>query len=163
MPTTAPLDSQLCFSLYAASLAVNRTLKPLLDWLGITYPQYLILMALWEQDERTVGMLAARLSLESSTVTPLAKRLEKAGMVTRVRNPDDERQVRVGLTAYGRALQDECGCLGEALAERSGMPGDRLANLNRDVQALQRALTDEGRQRALPLGPANGEPLETNR
>jgi MarR family transcriptional regulator, organic hydroperoxide resistance regulator len=142
MSAAAPLDSQLCFSLYATSMAVNRTYKPLLDRLGITYPQYLVLLALWEQDARTVGAIAARLRLESSTVTPLVKRLEAGGLVSRRRNPEDERQVQVRLTKRGAALQEECGCLAEALIERSGMAGKRLAALNKDVQALRDALTE---------------------
>jgi MarR family transcriptional regulator, organic hydroperoxide resistance regulator len=142
MPAAAPLDSQLCFSLYATSMAVNRTYKPLLDRLGITYPQYLVLLALWEQDARAVGAIAARLRLESSTVTPLVKRLEVGGLVTRTRNPADERQVQVRLTERGAALHEECGCLAEALIERSGMAGKRLAALNKDVQALRDALTE---------------------
>ena len=79
MSAATPLNSQLCFSLYATSMAVNRTYKPLLDQLGITYPQYLVLLTLWERNNRSVGAIAARLGLESSTVTPLAKRLEVAG------------------------------------------------------------------------------------
>jgi DNA-binding MarR family transcriptional regulator len=141
MSAAAPLDSQLCFSLYATSMAVNRTYKPLLDRLGITYPQYLALLVLWEEDGRTVGAIAGRLGLESSTVTPLVKRLEVAGLVTRTRNPQDERQVQVRLTERGAALQAECGCLAEALIERSGMAGKQLARLNKDVQALRDALT----------------------
>lgn len=141
MPT-APLDTQLCFSLYATSMAVTRTYKPLLDRLGLTYPQYLVLLALWEADGRTVGALATRLGLESSTLTPLVKRLEAAGFVTRTRNPADERQVQVRLTPPGAALQDSCGCLAEALLARSGLDPKRLAALNQDVQALRDALTD---------------------
>ena len=79
------LNQLLCFSLYSASMAVNRTYKPLLDELGITYPQYLVLNALWEEDGQTVGSIAERLSLESSTVTPLIKRLESAALLTRER------------------------------------------------------------------------------
>lgn len=142
MPAAAQLDDQLCFSLYATSMAVNRTYKPLLDGLGITYPQYLVLLALWEGDGRTVGAIAARLGLESSTLTPLIKRLEAAGLVTRTRNPEDERQVQVRLTPRGAALREECGCLAEALVARSGMPGKRLAALNSDVKALRDALTE---------------------
>jgi DNA-binding MarR family transcriptional regulator len=142
MSAAAPLDSQLCFALYATSMAVNRTYKPLLDRLGITYPQYLVLLALWEEDKRTVGTIALRLGLESSTVTPLVKRLEAAGLVARRRDPADERQVIVRLTERGAALHGECGCLAEALIERSGMAGKRLAALNKDVQALRDALTE---------------------
>ncbi len=154
MTAAALLDDQLCFSLYATSLAVSRTYKPLLDRLGITYPQYLVLLALWEGDGRTVGGIAARLGLESSTVTPLVKRLEAAGLVTRARNPSDERQVQVSLTGQGAALHGECGCLGEALVARSGMTAGRLAALNRDVQALRDAL------RRLSTEPGRDAPME---
>ncbi|MBB5711185.1 MarR family transcriptional regulator [Sphingomonas xinjiangensis] len=141
MPAALPLDDQLCFSLYATSMAITRAYKPMLDRLGITYPQYLVLHALWEQDGRTVGAIAQRLALESSTITPLVKRLEVAGFVTRERNPDDERQVRVRLTGRGAAMREECGCLAESLLERAGMGVDQLAALNRQVQALQHALS----------------------
>ncbi len=143
MSAAALLDSQLCFSLYAASMAVSRTYKPLLDRLGITYPQYLVLLALWEEDSRMVGAIATRLGLDSSTVTPLVKRLETAGLLTRTRTPDDERRVQVRLTERGAALREECGCLAEALIERSGMKGTQLAALNRDIQALRDALTEK--------------------
>ncbi len=140
MPDVLPLDSQLCFSLYATSMAIQRTYKPMLDRLGITYPQYLVLHALWEQNGRTIGAIAERLALESSTVTPLVKRLEVARFVTRERNPDDERQVQVRLTERGKALRKQCGCLAEALMERSGMKPEQLAALNRQVQVLRDAL-----------------------
>ncbi len=145
MADARPLDEQLCFSLYSASMAVGRAYKPLLDAIGITYPQYLVLHALWEQDTRTIGAIAERLALESSTVTPLVKRLEAAGHVARQRNPDDERQVRVLLTDSGRALRQRCGCLAEELVARSGMSLDQLARLNRQVAALRSALTGEPR------------------
>jgi DNA-binding MarR family transcriptional regulator len=140
VPAALPLDDQLCFSLYATSMAITRAYKPMLDRLGITYPQYLVLHALWEEDGRTVGAIAERLSLESSTITPLVKRLEAAGFVTRERNPDDERQVRVRLSDRGAAMREECGCLGEHLLERAGMSVDQLGTLNHQVQALWRAL-----------------------
>jgi len=140
MSAPLPLDEQLCFSLYATSMAISRSYKPMLDQLGITYPQYLVLHALWEQDGRTVGGIADRLGLESSTVTPLVKRLEAAGLVGRTRNPADERQVQVRLTDAGRAIREQCGCLGEALLERSGMTVDQLSTLNRVVKKLHDAL-----------------------
>ena len=87
-----PLDRQLAFSLYGAFMAINRTYKPWLDKLGLTYPQYLVLSVLWEGDDQTISGIASRLDLEPSTITPLMKRLEKAGHVTRTRNPADERQ-----------------------------------------------------------------------
>ena len=135
-----PLDEQLCFALYAASLAVTRAYKPLLDELGLTYPQYLVLHALWEADGRTVGAIGERLALDSSTITPLLKRLEAAGLVVRARDREDERQVRVGLTAAGWAMRARCGCLGEALLARSGLDPVALGALNSDVQALRAAL-----------------------
>ena len=135
-----PLDHQLCFSLYATSMAINRAYKPQMDALGITYPQYLVLHALWEEDARTIGAIAERLALESSTVTPLVKRMEAAGLMTRTRNPADERQVQVRLSERGRALREDCGCLGETLVARSGMTLDQLDQLNRQVQAMRDAL-----------------------
>jgi MarR family transcriptional regulator, organic hydroperoxide resistance regulator len=134
------LEDQLCFSLYATSMAINRTYKPLLDQLGITYPQYLVLSALWEADGRTVGAIAERLSLESSTITPLVKRLETASLVTRTRQAEDERRVLVSLTARGQALKQESRCLGEALFARSGMQPEELIALNREVRRLRSAL-----------------------
>lgn len=135
------LEDQLCYSLYATSMAINRIYKPLLDRLGITYPQYLVLSALWEEDGRTVGAIAERLSLESSTITPLVKRLETASLVTRARQADDERRVLVSLTDRGRALKEESRCLGEALFTRSGMKAEELISLNREVLRLRSALT----------------------
>jgi len=140
MSAPYPLDHQLCFSLYSASMAISRAYKPMLDALGITYPQYLVLHALWEQDGRTIGEIADRLGLESSTITPLVKRLESAGFLARARNPDDERQVLVRLTKRGREIRDECGCLGEELLARSGMTVEQLGKLNRKVQALRDAV-----------------------
>ncbi|NTS63554.1 MarR family transcriptional regulator [Sphingomonas sp. HHU CXW] len=140
MSAPLPLDHQLCFSLYATSMAINRAYKPQLDALGITYPQYLVLHALWEEDGRTIGAIAERLALESSTVTPLVKRMEAAGLMTRTRNPADERQVQVRLSERGRALREDCGCLGETLVARSGMTLDQLDALNRQVQAMRDAL-----------------------
>lgn len=144
MPTPAPLplDEQLCFSLYAASIAINRVYKPVLDRLGITYPQFLVLQILNGADDGVpIGAIAERLALEPSTITPLAKRMETAGLVTRVRNPADERQVRVRLTERGRACWRETGCLAPMIVERTGMSRDRLAALNVEVTAMRQALT----------------------
>ena len=144
MPTPAPLplDEQLCFSLYAASIAINRVYKPVLDRLGITYPQFLVLQILNGADDGVpIGAIAERLALEPSTITPLAKRMETAGLVTRIRNPADERQVRVRLTERGRACWRETGCLAPMIVERTGMSRDRLAALNVEVTAMRQALT----------------------
>ena len=135
-----PLDDQLCFALYSASMAIQRTYKPLLDELGMTYPQYLVLNVLWGKDEQTVGSIAERLALESSTLTPLLKRLEAAGLVRRTRNPDNERQVVVKLTDAGRAIRSKAGCLGEALLAASGRTPEQLGALNREVKALRDAI-----------------------
>ena len=141
-PAPLPLDEQLCFSLYAASIAINRVYKPVLDRLGITYPQFLVLQILNGADDGVpIGAIAERLALEPSTITPLAKRMETAGLVTRVRNPADERQVRVRLTERGRARWRETGCLAPMIVERTGMSRDRLAALNVEVTAMRQALT----------------------
>lgn len=138
------LEDQLCFSLYATSMAINRLYKPLLDRLGITYPQYLVLSALWEEDGRTIGAIANRLSLESSTITPLVKRLEAAFFVTRTRQTEDERRVLVSLTDRGRAIKQDSRCLGEALFASAGMTPQELIALNRGVLRLRAALTEAG-------------------
>ena len=138
--TKLPLDSQLCYSLYAASIAVNRTYKPMLDALGLTYPQYLVLSTLWEQDGLGVSAIADRLSLEPSTITPLVKRLESAGFLTRERNPKDERQVIIRLTDKSRPLYEKTACLTDTLLEHSGLTPQKLAKLNARVRKLRDAL-----------------------
>ncbi|ALN71576.1 MULTISPECIES: MarR family winged helix-turn-helix transcriptional regulator [unclassified Aureimonas] len=134
------LDEKLCFSLYGASMAVGRTYKPILDRLGLTYPQYLVLSVLWERDGMGIGAIAERLDLEPSTVTPLVKRLEASGFVTRRRNPADERQVTATLTESGRAMSEESACLGTALVSGSGLTMDQLTALNREIRAFRAAL-----------------------
>src|SRR5271169_993819 len=134
-----PLDSQLGFSLYGAFMAVGRAYKPWLDKLGLTYPQYLVLSALWEADDQTIGGVASRLDLEPSTITPLVKRLELAGHVVRRRNPADERQVKVLLTDQGRGLRAQTKFLTDALFENSGMTVDALVDLNTKIKALRDA------------------------
>ena len=99
------LDNQFCFALYSASHAVTKTYKPLLDQLGLTYPQYLVMLVLWEHDGILVKDIGARLFLDSGTLTPLLKRLESNGLVERKRDPHDERQVRISLSPAGRALR----------------------------------------------------------
>lgn len=112
------LDNQLCFALYSASLAMTKRYQPLLAALGLTYPQYLALLVLWERDGVTVSELGARLSLDSGTLTPLLKRMEAAGLVSRLRDTADERRVRVQLTAGGHALKAQArhvpGCVLQA-------------------------------------------------
>jgi DNA-binding MarR family transcriptional regulator len=99
------LEDQLCFALYAASRALTARYRPQLDEIGLTYPQYLVMMLLWEEDNQTVGRLGTRLNLDSGTLSPLLKRLTAAGLVTRHRRVEDERSVAIALTEEGRALQ----------------------------------------------------------
>jgi DNA-binding MarR family transcriptional regulator len=132
-----PLDRQLGFGLYSAFMAVSRVYKPWLDQLGLTYPQYLVMCVLWEEDDQTIGGIAGRLDLEPSTITPLMKRLELAGHVVRQRNPADERQVRVRVTDQGRAMRVQTRTLAEALYAKSGMTVDEVADLNTRVKALR--------------------------
>lgn len=136
-PPTLPLDQQLCFSIYSASIAVNRLYKPMLDDLGVTYTQYLVLSTLWERDGLTIGAIADRLALEPSTITPAVKRLEAGGFVSRKRNASDERQVEVHLTGKGRDLHAETGCLTDALLRRSGFTIPEMIDLNLKVQRLR--------------------------
>lgn len=132
-----PLDDQLCFAIYSAGMAIQRVYKPLLDELGLTYPQYLVLNVLWREDQQTVGGIAEKLALESSTLTPLLKRLEAGGLVRRTRNPNNERQVVVALTDRGREIRSSAGCLGDALIASSGESPAKLGELNRDVRRLR--------------------------
>ena len=135
------LDNQLCFALYSASLAMTKLYKPLLDELGLTYPQYLALLVLWERDGVTVSELGERLSLDSGTLTPLLKRMEAAGLVARLRDAADERRVLIRLTAAGRRLKSRAqripGCV---LQAAQCNVADAMA-LTRQVQALRNRLT----------------------
>jgi DNA-binding MarR family transcriptional regulator len=128
------LDDQLCYALYSASMAVQRAYKPLLDRMGITYPQFLVLNLLWHDGQQNVGGLAEKLALESSTLTPLLKRLEVAGLVTRTRNPKNEREVLIETTPKGEKLKSEAGCLAERLVEASGAPVSGIVDLNKRVK-----------------------------
>jgi MarR family transcriptional regulator, organic hydroperoxide resistance regulator len=101
------LDDFLCFAIYSTNLAVNRVYKPLLDELGLTYPQYIVLIALYDEDNQTVGGLGDKLFLDSSTLTPLLKRMEAMGHLIRQRDPEDERQVRLRLTPQGRSVREK--------------------------------------------------------
>jgi DNA-binding MarR family transcriptional regulator len=140
------LDQQLCFALYAASRAVQRAYGPLLEPLGVTYPQYLVLLVLWEKDDVPVKFLGERLALDSATLTPLLKRLEQQGIVVRRRDSEDERVVRIRLTEHGRALRGRARKIPAAIACRAGCePGDdaalaRIARLREELELLTRTL-----------------------
>ncbi|MDE1914572.1 MAG: MarR family transcriptional regulator [Sphingomonadales bacterium] len=121
-----PLDDFFCFSIYSAGLALNRFYKPLLDKLGLTYLQYLLLVLLRERDDQTVSGIGDQLFLESSTLTPLIKRMESAGLVSRRRDTKDERVVRVSLTESGKALAQEATCIPMEVFTAMEMPLDDI-------------------------------------
>jgi len=123
------LDRQLCFALYGAANRVTRLYRPLLDALGLTYPQYLAMLVLWEASPRTVGALGDALDLDSSTLTPLLKRLEAGGLIARARDPRDERRVIVTLTDTGLALRDQAATIPEKILCQLDLPLEELGAL----------------------------------
>ncbi|HSW15673.1 MAG TPA: MarR family transcriptional regulator [Ramlibacter sp.] len=131
------LDHQLCFALYSASLAMTKLYKPLLAGLGLTYPQYLAMLALWEQDDQSVSQLGERLRLDSGTLTPLLKRLEAAGLIARQRAADDERRVQVTLTSAGRKLKARAQAIPGCVLEASQCSLAEVTQLTRQLQALR--------------------------
>jgi DNA-binding MarR family transcriptional regulator len=141
--TWLSLDRQLCFALYSSSLAMTKLYKPLLAPLGLTYPQYLALLVLWERDRLGVGELGERLYLDSGTLTPLLKRMESAGWLQRERAADDERRVVVSLTSEGRALRQKAHSIPRALASATGCNATELTELTRRLQQLRSQLLSE--------------------
>jgi len=135
------LDNQLCFALYSASLAMTKLYKPLLEALGLTYPQYLVLLVLWEQDGLTVSSLGERLHLDSGTLTPLLKRMEQADLLQRQRSTEDERKVEVFLTTAGKKLKTKAGSVPACLVEATSCPVPELMSLTHQIQALRDRLT----------------------
>ncbi len=146
------LDHQLCFALYSASLAMTKLYKPLLTELGLTYPQYLALLALWERDGQRVSELGGRLFLDSGTLTPLLKRLEAAGLVRRERSREDERIVGIFLTSAGRALKARAAQVPGCILQATSCSLGEVVELTRRVQALRDQLG------ALSLAPADSLP-----
>ena len=138
--TLLGLDQQLCFALYSTSLAMTRVYKPLLSTLGITYPQYLALLVLWENDGLSVSELGERLFLDSGTLTPLLKRLELMALVSRLRAVDDERRVRITLTPAGRALRAKAAQIPGCILSATQCSVAELALLTQQVQALRQRL-----------------------
>lgn len=131
------LDNQLCFALYSASLSMTKLYKPLLDALGLTYPQYLVMLVLWEQDGQSVTELGERLSLDSGTLTPLLKRMEAAGLLQRQRATDDERRLQVCLTPAGIALQDRAASVPQCVITQTGCPLPELIGLTQQLRLLR--------------------------
>ncbi|WP_439596157.1 MarR family winged helix-turn-helix transcriptional regulator [Falsiroseomonas sp.] len=143
MPPPNPclrLEENLCFALYAANHAFTAAYKPLLEPLGLTYPQYLVLLVLWEAEEPTVKAIGQRLHLDSGTLTPLLKRMESAGLLQRRRDAEDERQVRIALTQAGRALEAEAVEVQRRLSCLLQGPGADPAALRQQLLALARSL-----------------------
>ncbi|MDB4960628.1 MAG: Organic hydroperoxide resistance transcriptional regulator [Myxococcales bacterium] len=136
MPTQLELDNQLCFALYSASRAMTAAYAPLLDALGLTYPQYLVMLVLWERDGERVSQIGKRLHLDSATLTPLLKRLETRGVITRRRSTEDERVVEVFLTAAGKKLEKRAADVPACIFERSGLTVAELTRLRTQITTL---------------------------
>lgn len=138
-----PLNFQhfLCFSLYAANHAMNRTYAPILKDLGLTYPQYLAMISLWQNDGQSVGELSKALFLDSNTLTPLLKRLEALGLVSRQREKDDERRVRVTLTADGHALRERAECVPGQILEAIGIAPEDILALSAQINQVRENLS----------------------
>lgn len=134
------LDLQICFALYGASHAFNRAYKPLLEPLGLTYPQYLVMMALWEKDTATVKTLGEMLGLDSGTLSPLLKRLEQAGLITRKRGTVDERQVMIALTPEGTDLKRQAVNVMRSIGEATGCSLEELGQMRDRLNALKENL-----------------------
>jgi DNA-binding MarR family transcriptional regulator len=133
----ASLPDFLCFAVYSTNLAFHKVYKPLFDELGLTYPQYVTLVALNDEADQTVGQLGEKLFLESSTLTPLLKRLEAMGYVTRKRDSEDERQVRVSLTSKGKTIFEKAFCGRETVIDATGLDPESFARLQRDLIKLR--------------------------
>jgi MarR family transcriptional regulator, organic hydroperoxide resistance regulator len=131
------LDNQICFAVYSAAHAFNRVYKPLLDRLSLTYPQYLVMLVLWERDGVPVKDIGERLHLDSGTLTPLLKRLEQAGLIKRTRSVEDERQVLIGLTSQGQALKDKARAVPPSILAASRCSVAELSAVKDEIVALR--------------------------
>ncbi|WP_045730275.1 MarR family winged helix-turn-helix transcriptional regulator [Pseudarthrobacter chlorophenolicus] len=141
--TDAPrLDRQVCFALYSASRAATAVYRPVLEELGLTYPQYLVMLVLWENEPRGVKDVGHELGLDSGTLSPLLKRLEALGLVERRRSGDDERRVAVHLTAAGKDLSSKAGAIPQRLADAAGLTAGELEQLRGTLSKLTAALHD---------------------
>jgi len=138
------LDDQLCFALYAATNAIQRTYSPLLRAVGITYVQYLVLLVLWESDDHSVGEIGRCLYLDSGTLTPVLRRLERLGFVTRRRMPADEREVRIRLTEAGTRLERQMTAVRAEVACRAALEPDAFVRLREELHHLRARLMSPG-------------------
>jgi len=134
------LDQQLCFALYSANLALHKLYRQLLAQLDITYPQYLVMLVLWERDDVTVSDIGDRLFLDSATLTPLLKRLEAAGLLNRQRSRKDERQVVVTLTEQGQALRQKAVGLPQAVSCAADCDAEKMQALKKELEQLRDSL-----------------------
>jgi len=141
---TSAVDDLLCFALYAASRAVTAAYRPLLQELGLTYPQYLVMVALWDRDSMPVKDLGDALQLDYGTLTPLLKRLEAAGLITRQRRADDERSVQIGLTPEGSAMRTASSGIVTAVGEAIGLPQEEVDRLRGSLRQLTANVTSRG-------------------
>jgi len=141
-PAVPRLDNQLCFALYSTGLAMNKVYRKLLRELDLTYPQYLVMMVLWEQDQLTVSDIGARLFLDSATLTPLLKRLEAAGLVSRSRSASDERQVVIALSDAGRKMSVKAAAVQDQVLCAAACSPDELGVLKRQLEGLRTKLAD---------------------
>jgi DNA-binding MarR family transcriptional regulator len=142
-PASEPFADFICFSVYSANLAFNRLYKGLLDQYGLTYPQYLVLVALRQRDAQTVGELGDLLHLESNTLTPLLKRMEAAGLLDRARDAADERVVRIRLTAEGSDKAAAINCIPDQVVAGTGMSSEALTLLSRQLDELATGLRNQ--------------------
>jgi DNA-binding MarR family transcriptional regulator len=131
------LDSQICFAIYSATHAFNRVYKPLLDQLGLTYPQYLVMLVLWERDGVPLKDIGERLFLDSGTLTPLLKRLEAAQLIKRSRSTEDERQVLIALTPRGQALKEKAKSVPQSIVAASACSIAELSSMKSEIVALR--------------------------
>lgn len=144
--TNLNLADMLCFAVYSTANALSRAYQPILAPLDLTYPQFLVMLVLWERDDCTVSEIGARLNLDSGTLTPLLKRLEAAGRITRRRDPRDERQVRITLTDEGRKLQEQAESVPEQIMCATGQPVSELQDLRSRLMKIRNHLTADGKK-----------------
>lgn len=138
------LEEHLCFSLYACSRAILRVYRPYLNELQLTYPQYLVLVTLWEKQASTIKELGEALDLDTGTLTPMLKRMESAGLITRQRDNKDERVVNIHITPDGMALQERANCIPQSLLQSSGMKEEEIRQLNSAILNLLRNVSETG-------------------
>lgn len=139
-PLLPDVSEMLCFSIYSAEHAFTQLYRPLLDRLNLTYPQFLVMVTLWRRDGQAVKELGKTLFLDSSTLTPLLKRMEAAGLVTRTRNPKDEREVQLHLTAQGRALQSQAADVMQCVEQAVGLDGTTVEAIKTSIDAIRDSL-----------------------